>query len=121
VEGVKEVEIHRCTIWRGRLSQDVFLLHNNACPHSVTHTKETLQELKFEALDYLSYSPDISSSDFHLFGPLKEALRGCQFADEVNEVVHDWLCTQPKSFFYGIRNLWTAGLSVLRSRETVEK
>jgi hypothetical protein len=40
-------------------------------------------------------------SDFHLFGPLKEALTGHRFADhdEVKEAVHDWLRTQPKRFF----------------------
>jgi len=47
------------------------------CPHSSAHTKETLQELKFEAPIHPPYSPDIAPSDFHLFGSLKEALKGC--------------------------------------------
>jgi len=47
-------------------------------------------------------------SDFYLFGPLKNALRGRRFAadDEVKEVVHDWLRSQPQTFFSnGIKKL----------------
>jgi hypothetical protein len=49
----------------------------------------------------------LAPSDFHLFGPLKNALR-CQFAvdDEVKEAVHDWLRDQPQNFFSnGIKKL----------------
>jgi histone-lysine N-methyltransferase SETMAR len=57
--------------------------------------------LKWEVLEHPAYSPDLAPSDFHLFGPLKNALRGRQFAadDEVKEAVHDWLCSQPQTFF----------------------
>jgi transposase len=90
---------------RGRSSQGVLLLHDNARPHSAARTKETPQELKFEALNHPPYSPDLAPFDFHLFGRLKEDLSGRQFADEeVMEAVHDWLRTQPKKFlFYGIK------------------
>jgi len=30
----------------------------------------------------LHYSPDLAPSDFHLFGPLKDAFRGCRFAND---------------------------------------
>jgi hypothetical protein len=59
------------------------------------------------------YSPDLAPSDYHLFGPPKEALRGCRFTSdqEVKEAVHAWLAAQPKTFFFeGIRKLvqrWT--------------
>jgi len=52
-------------------------------------------------------------SDFHLFGSMKEHLRGQKFADddEVTEAVQSWLKATPKSFFLeGIRKLadrWT--------------
>jgi len=55
----------------------------------------------------------MAPSDFHLFGPMKELLRGQKFADddEVMEVVRSWLKATPKSFFLeGIRKLvdrWT--------------
>jgi hypothetical protein len=45
--------------------------------------------------------------DFHVFGPLKDALSETQFqADEVQSVVHEWLRTCPKEFFsHGIYTL----------------
>jgi len=55
----------------------------------------------------------MAPSDFHLFGPMKEHLRGQKFAygDEVMEAVQSWLKATPKGFFLeGIRKLvdrWT--------------
>ena len=42
------------------------------------------------------YSPDLAPSDFHLFGPLKEAHRGIRFKDEeaVKKSVRQWLRRQ---------------------------
>jgi len=47
--------------------------------------------------------PDLAPSDFHMFGPMKEALRGRRFSsdEEVIGMVHDWLKTQPKNFLFG--------------------
>ena len=51
--------------------------------------------------------------DFHLFGPMKEHLRGRKFADDakVMEAVRSWLQPAPKTFFLeGIRKVvdrWT--------------
>jgi hypothetical protein len=38
---------------------------------------------------------------FHMFGPVKEALRGRRFAsdEEVIDAVQYWLMTQPETFF----------------------
>ena len=76
--------------------------------HTAVHTVETFQKLKFEVLAHPPYSPDLAPSDYHLFGSLKEALRGCRFTsdNELKEVVHAWLTAQPKMFFSeGIKNL----------------
>ena len=42
------------------------------------------------------HSPDLAPSDYHLFAPLQEALRGRGFAgdDEVKDAVHVWLRSQ---------------------------
>ena len=58
----------------------------------------------------------MAPSDFHLFGPMKEHLRGQKFADddEVMEAVQSWLKATPKSCFL-------EGPSVLRSRGTMSK
>jgi hypothetical protein len=37
-------------------------------------TTGTLEEVHWEVLPHPAYSPNPTSSDFHLFGPLKEAL-----------------------------------------------
>jgi hypothetical protein len=71
-------------------------MHDNARQH----TAETLCHLNFEVLEHPPYSPDLAPLDYHLFDPLKDTLRGCYFASdqEVIEVVHAWLITQPKKF-----------------------
>ena len=71
-------------------------------------TITTILQLNWEVLEHPAYSPDLAPSDFHLFGPLKNALRGRRFAadDEVKEAVHDWLRSQPQTFFSnGIKKL----------------
>jgi histone-lysine N-methyltransferase SETMAR len=67
---------------RGILSEGVLFLHDNARTHTGAHARENLQELKFEVLDHLAYSSDLAPSDFHLFEPLKKAIRGRRFSDE---------------------------------------
>ena len=71
----------------------VFLLQDNARPHTVAHTVDTLRALKFEVFKHPPYSSNLAPLDFHLFGPNKEHLRGHKFADdnEVMEAVQSWL------------------------------
>jgi histone-lysine N-methyltransferase SETMAR len=67
-----------------------------------------VQQLGFKFLQYPPYSPDLAPSNYHIFGPLKEALCGCRFTSnaEVKEAVHTWLQEQLKSFFCaGIQKL----------------
>jgi hypothetical protein len=46
------------------------------------------------------YSPDLAPSDFHTFGPMKEALRGRRFSsdEEVIGAMQNWLKRQPETF-----------------------
>jgi hypothetical protein len=48
---------------RGLLSESVVMLHDNACPHTVTHTVETLRKLNFEVLEHPLYSLDLTPSE----------------------------------------------------------
>ena len=85
----------------GFLSTDVLLQHENARLHTARSTVATIQDLSFESLQHPPYSPDIAASDFHVFGPLKEAM-GCKSFrsdEEVQQAVHEWLHSQPKYFF----------------------
>jgi histone-lysine N-methyltransferase SETMAR len=80
---------------RGLLSKGVLPLHDNARPH-------TIQKLKFESISHPPYSPDLTPSDYCVFGTLKEALQGRRFHsnDEMKEMVLFWLQKQPKSLFF---------------------
>ncbi|GFV26152.1 mariner Mos1 transposase [Trichonephila clavipes] len=73
------------------LSNCVILLHDDAI----------LQDFRWEALEYLPYSPDLSPHDFNVFGPLKRAIRWHKFTtdDEVCDWVQAWIRQQPSSFF----------------------
>jgi len=86
---------------RGKVWKENLLLHDNARRHTAAHTLETLKQLKWEAMEHPDYSPDLAPSDFHLFGPLENALRGRRFScdDDVKSAVYQWLLTQPKTFF----------------------
>jgi hypothetical protein len=103
----------------------VALLHDSVRQNTAAHTVETLHHLNFEVLEHPLYSPDLALSDYHLFGPLKDTLRGCHFASdqELKEVVHAWLVTQPKTVFSeGIQKLvsrWTKFIA--KEGDCVEK
>lgn len=96
---------------RGLLSAGVLLQHDNARPHTARATVATITDLKFECLPHPPYSPDLAPSDFHLFGPLKEAMGGRKFHsdEEVRNAVHEWLRRRPKAFF-------SAGIQALPKR-----
>jgi histone-lysine N-methyltransferase SETMAR len=76
----------------------VLLQHDNAWLHRVHATVNKIADLHFECLLHPAYSPVLALSDYHVFGPLKEALGGKKFcADEVKEVVHNWSRSQSVS------------------------
>jgi len=81
--------------------RDVVLLHDNARPHTAALTRKKLDQLGWETLEHPPYSPDLSPCDFHVFGPLKEALGGQRFNSdaEVEAYVSNWLQTRPASFY----------------------
>jgi hypothetical protein len=51
---------------------------------------------------FTSKGADLATSDFQMFGPMKEALRGRRLSsdEEVTGVVQNWLKTQPKNFLF---------------------
>ena len=83
---------------RGLLTTGVCLLHDNARPHTAIATVSTIEKLRFECIPQPPCSPDLAPLDFHVFGPLKDALSGKQLRDddEVRLAVHEWLRTRPK-------------------------
>jgi hypothetical protein len=58
-------------------------------------TAVTIKDMYSEFLFHPPYSPDLSPSNCHIFGPLKEAIGEKTFHyDEVQGAVYEWLCTQ---------------------------
>lgn len=51
----------------------VILVHNNI-PHVAKTVKETLMQLKWAVLQHPAYSPDLASSDYHLFRSMQHGL-----------------------------------------------
>jgi len=83
------------------VSTGVLLQHDSTRPHTARTAVATIQDLSFEHLPHPPYLPDLAPSDFHIFGLLKEAMGGKSFRsnEEVQQVVHEWLHSQPKYFF----------------------
>ena len=106
---------------RGLLSTGVLLQHDNARSHTARSTVTTIQDLSFECLPHPPYSPDLAPSDFHVFGPLKEAMGGKSFrsVEEVQQAVHEWLHSPPKDFFLEVSmHFRSAGTLVWNAMET---
>jgi histone-lysine N-methyltransferase SETMAR len=86
---------------RGLLSSGVWRQCANARPLTTLHTVQRIQDLNWRCYPQTPYSLDLALSDFHLFWPLKDALRGRHFrsGEEVKEAAYDWLAQQPKDFY----------------------
>ena len=92
----------------GLLKTGVILQHDNAPPHRARQTTETVEEMGWELLLHPPYSPDLHTSDFHLFGPLKESLKGVKF-ENYEDVQQQFLRAADK-------DLYAAGFSRLVER-----
>jgi len=95
---------------RGQPIRNLILFHDSARPHTAVLTRDKLKEFHWETLEQPPYSPDLFPSDYHLFGPLKEALGGHRFQsdDGVEEFVRNWAVTRPPTFYEeGIQKLPT--------------
>jgi hypothetical protein len=60
--------------------KDILLLHDNAHPHTSLCTHEAITKMGWTVLPHLAHTPDLASSSYHLFGPVKDALHGRHFA-----------------------------------------
>ena len=77
--------------------QQIILHHHNARLHTANVTTAAIAAMGWTVLPHPAYSPDIASSYFHMFGPLKDYLRGQRFEDDdaVKSAVKAWIrqCT----------------------------
>jgi histone-lysine N-methyltransferase SETMAR len=80
---------------------EVLLHHENARPHTSLYSLEAITKLQWTVLPHPSYSLDLTSSDYHLFSPLKGAIRGKKFESdrEVISEVKRWLLQRPAEWY----------------------
>ena len=79
-----------------------FLLqHDNARPHTSLKTVEHIVSLGWTVVPHPPYSPDLVPSDFHLFGLMKDGLRGQHFRsnDAVVRAVKQWAISAGADFY----------------------
>jgi histone-lysine N-methyltransferase SETMAR len=82
VEALKKLNTR---FWRVLPHKDVtkvLLHHDNARPRTSLHTREAITKLQWTVLPHPPYSPDLAPSDYHLFCPLNDAVRGKKFDDD---------------------------------------
>ena len=65
-----------------KMNQVLLLLHDNARQHTSLRTIEAITNMGWIVPLQPHYSLCLVASNFHLFGPLKDALRGRRFVDE---------------------------------------
>ena len=69
--------LHTAVLSKRRIMrQKPFIIWDNARPHAAARSRAKVEELGFRQLNHPAYSLDLAIPDFHLFGPMKKALRG---------------------------------------------
>ena len=118
------VKLHRA-LRNKRPGRKVILQHDNARPHTARATVEKIRTFGWEILPHPPYSPDLAPSDYHLFGSVKEQLRGQRFEtlEDIRKAVRQRLRAAGTDFYHqGIFKLverWTK--CVQRNGDYVEK
>jgi len=86
---------------RGKFTEVVLFMHDNAPAHRALATQKKLAYLGFQCLDHPPYSPDLSPSDNHLFPGLKIQLKVRHFSSDAEAIAaaETWLDGQYSDFF----------------------
>ena len=107
LERLREIVLQKRRIMR----DNPFILWDNARPHAARATVDKVHELGFRLLNHPPYSPDLAIADFHLFGTMKQPMRGRIFSsrDEVISAANASLHNLPATF-------WEEGFNKLLQR-----
>ena len=82
IRTLQKLKLHYRQVRPNRNPRDMLIQHNNACPHTSLRTQEAITKFGWTVLPHPPNSPDLAPSDFHLLGPLKDALCGTRFEDD---------------------------------------
>jgi histone-lysine N-methyltransferase SETMAR len=79
----------------------LYLLHDNARPHTAQLTKDLLESLKVDVLPHPPYSPNLSPTEYHFFKHLHIYLRGRTFREkeQVRRVLKSFVASRNPNFF----------------------
>jgi len=78
----------------------IIILHDNTRPHATRLTSEATAKMGWEVLLQPSYSPDLAPSDYHLFGFVKDQLRGrYETTEAIQKAVHQCLWMAGTEFY----------------------
>ncbi len=94
----------------GKLSRNVFLIHDNATPHTAGFITSLLADFQWDVFQHPVYSSNLAPSDYHLFPALHRWLGGRRFNDDDagKAVVHEYFAKLDRNFFAdGISKLIT--------------
>ena len=69
--------------------------------HTARASMQKISDLKWQLLPHPPYSPDLTTSEFHLFEPMKDPLRGIRFTGEreIKRAVKESLDRYSKEWF----------------------
>jgi histone-lysine N-methyltransferase SETMAR len=85
---------------RRKFTRGIWFLHNVPAHRSLA-TQNKLAYLGFHCLDHPPHSPNLASSEYHLFPGLKKQLKARHFSsDVVIAAAEAWLDGQPSDFFF---------------------
>jgi len=86
---------------RGKVTNGVLFLHDNAPAHRALPTQKKLPYLGFQCLHHPPNSPDLAPSDFHLFPGLRKQLKSRHISSEAEDIdaAESWLDGQISEFF----------------------
>ncbi len=94
----------------GKLSKKIFLIHDNARPHTANIVQTLLADFKWEVFAHPPHSPDLAPSDFHLFPGLHCHLGGEKFKTdaEVQNAANTYFMNLDANFYrQGLQKLIT--------------
>ena len=87
-----------------KVAKGVLFSHDNAPAHRALATRKKLAYLGFQCLDHPPYSPDLATSDYHLFPGLKKQLKRRHFSSDAEAIAaaETWLDGQISNFIFWV-------------------
>jgi [histone H3]-lysine36 N-dimethyltransferase SETMAR len=77
------------------------LLHGNARPLDAKSTRERIENLGWEVLPHPAYSPDLASSDYHLFRSMQHFFQEKIYTEveSIKKYLDSYFSSRPESFY----------------------